>query len=441
MATKPEPKLFFLTGRLKWGGISPYWVKPDNEAEYQKEIERADFVVDNDLKTRRLDNSSTVTQDLQDLKDYLLEPYFRAAQKAKHFQNNYFRQQWILVAGTFLTVIVSTAVFVISPSANATSTTSPTATPPISSLTPAAEVTAEADAVQAATEEGAASSLPTPNEARIAGIFTAIVTFITTIVTYLSQAQRPQYNWYLWRTVTEELRRHYYFYLAHVPPYHTSDSAEVLEVNAVQIETQQEQPQQGEAAEIPPRGQHSEADIQALINLYRAKRVQAQNDFYEDRIAENKKNAFFVSMAGVVLIAMATLLSSINVVIGLPIIILLIALLPVLASLLVSFEKIYGWGRQISLYEDAQKRLKIDNTIPPAAGRKPSRPYHDVFMDFVSSVENTLKSEMNQWGQNVLRDGTNLTSLSAEEALDLALSKSNLNKAQVESVREAFKAK
>jgi hypothetical protein len=79
---------------------------------------------------------------------------------------------------------------------------------------------------------------------------------LSTIVTYLSQTQRPQYNWYLWRTVTEELRRHYFLYLAHLPPYHVPDSAEILELNVAQIETQQTQ--QDKQATTPedtaPRG-------------------------------------------------------------------------------------------------------------------------------------------------------------------------------------------
>jgi hypothetical protein len=45
-------------------------------------------------------------------------------------------------------------------------------------------------------------------------------------------------------------------------------------------------------------------------------------------------------------------------------------------------------------------------------------------MDYVS-VENTLRSEMNQWGQNVLKDGSMCPPV-CQETLEMALAKSTL---------------
>jgi hypothetical protein len=435
MATKSQPKLFFLNGRLQMRGIPKKWDKPDSEAQYEKQIKASDFLIEDDLKTYTLDASPTVKEDVQDLRRLLLEPFFRSNQKAKHYQNDYFKQQWILVMGTFLTAMIATFTVIFNPAIPANTSINQ----------PVAEATAESTATTGQDTSGG-FSFPTVNvtpsdAARMAGVVTAIITFVTTIVTYQSQAQKPQYNWHLWRTVAEELRRHYFLYLAHLPPYHTIDSAEVLERSAAQIETQQlqEEKQGATTPEQPPRTAHSEADAQSLVRLYRAKRVQVQHDFYENRIAEYEINANFVTSAGVALVAFATLLSTINASLGSQVIVLLIALLPVIASLLVSFEKIYGWVRQGALYNDAFKRLKIDNTIPPVEGKSSIRPYHEVLTDFVSSVEGTLKSEMNQWGQNVLQDSSNVGALSAQETLEMALSKSKLAPEQMDIVRQMFK--
>jgi hypothetical protein len=436
MAKKSGPKLFFLTGRLQLRGIPKRWEKPDTEAKYEKQIKGSDFLVEEDLKTYGLDTSPTVKEDVQDLRNLLLEPFFRANQKAKHYQNDYFRQQWILVLGTFLTAVIATFTVIFNP-----------ATPMTASDTPQ---TVQATAEATATAEGATSdsgvTLPTisvspTDAARGAGVITAIITFVTSIVTYQSQAQKPQYNWHLWRTLAEELRRHYFLYLSHLPPYQNADYAEVLERSAAQIETQQSQEEKQGATSSSQglRTPHTEAEAQALVRLYRNKRVQIQHDFYENRIAEYELNANFVTAAGVVLVALATFLSTLNAYLGSQVIILLIALLPVIASLLVSFEKIYGWVRQVSLYSDAYRRLKIDNTIPPVEGKASPRPYHEVLTDFVSSVENTLKSEMSQWGQNVLQDGSNIGALSAQDTLEMALAKSKLDPQQMEIVRQMFK--
>lgn len=406
MATKSKPKFFFMSGRLKWRGVPKEWEIPANDTDYEAQIKASDFIVPDDLEAFRLSGSRTVQQDLGDLKKILLKAYFPSNQKAKHYQNDYFLKQTILVVGTFFTSLVATATVVF----NSTQ---------LESL-----------------------GLTSASIIRTAGVITAVVTFVTTVVAYLVQSQRSQYNWYLWRTVTEELRRHYFLYLAHLPPYHTIDCAEELESNVAQIKTQAPpDKRQAATAEVTePRKQHSNPDMANLIDLYRTKRVAVQSSFYEARIEESKKNAGFVSFSGVALVALATLLSAVNSVFGSQFIVFFIALLPVIAALLVLFEKIYAWGRQVILYDEALKRLTIDDTIPPVPGHRIRRSNAEIFMAYVSAVENTLQTEMNQWGQSVLKDGASAPVLSAQETLELALSKSNLSKDQIDDIHKIFNA-
>jgi uncharacterized protein DUF4231/conflict system pore-forming effector with SLATT domain len=429
MAKSSRPKLFFVARMPKWRGIPEQWEKPENDDAYQERIKKSDFIVQEDLEQFGLNQSKTIIADLQDLHEYVLERYFRSDQKAKHYQNDYLRQQWILIIGTFITALVTTLTFAITPST--------ASLPSTSSGASATAAVAPGSPADTDVPSGAITSIPTSSTAKSVGIVTAIVTFITTIVGFMSQSHRPQYNWHLWRTVTEDLRRHYFLYLAHLPPYDTSEAHEILEANAVQLETQGE-PSPPAADTVQPRERHSDTDIPTLIRLYRVKRVEVQQKFYEARQQEYTRNANFVAFTSVILVALATLLSTINVVIGWPLIVLIIALLPVLATLLATFEKVYGWSRQISLYEDAFKRLSRDNTIPPAVGHTPSRPYLDILLDFVSSVETTLKSETSQWGQNVVKDDSNTTNLSAAETLEMALAKSNLNTQQLDEIRRIF---
>ncbi|MBZ0302404.1 MAG: DUF4231 domain-containing protein [Anaerolineae bacterium] len=436
MADKPQFKfmeLFFLARRPKLGGMPEEWIEPSQPEQFDAQIVRSDFVIESELAGFNLAGSAIVKQDLQDLRIYLLKAYFRSNTRAKFQQNRYFLQQWILVLGTFLTALVAALTFTVNPGA------------PAAAVRDAAGAAAEVTAVPGAedipppAQEEVVPNLPTTTQARISGIITAIATFVTTIVSSRAQGDQAQYNWYLQRTVTEELRRHYFLFLAHLPPYHTENYAEVLESNVVQIERQLDQRGGStEATEAPPRNPHTEDELQALVDLYRAKRVQVQTVFYDARIKENAYNADFVSTVGVILVAGATLLSTLNIVLGAPVLILFIALLPVFAALLVSFEKIYGWGRQITLYKNALDRLSVDNTIPPAIGRRPRTTYLQVFIDYVTAVENTLQNEVSQWGQAVLKDGSNVSSLSAKETLDLALAKSNLPPDQIEIVRQMF---
>ena len=87
MAKKTSPKLFFMAGKIKWRGIPKGWEKPEEEAAYDALIKQSDFIVESDLQEFSLADSKTVKQDIQTMKKVLLEPYFRAAQNANHFQN------------------------------------------------------------------------------------------------------------------------------------------------------------------------------------------------------------------------------------------------------------------------------------------------------------------------------------------------------------------
>jgi hypothetical protein len=93
MAKFSRPRLFFVARMPKWRGVPELWERPENEHDCQKRIKGSDFIVQEDLEQYGLSQSETIEADLRDLNQYILERYFRSDQKAKHYQNDYLRQQ------------------------------------------------------------------------------------------------------------------------------------------------------------------------------------------------------------------------------------------------------------------------------------------------------------------------------------------------------------
>lgn len=144
------------------------------------------------------------------------------------------------------------------------------------------------------------------------------------------------------------------------------------------------------------------ADAQALLQLYLTQRIDHQAKFYQARIEENERNSDFTYTISLIIVIGASLLASLNSLLGsIPLLSLFVAIMPIFAGLFASFERIYGWDRQLTLYRGALRQLRQNRTIPPARP-KANHDYATTLRQLVSAGENTLGLEGSQWGQPVL---------------------------------------
>ena len=330
----PISQLFLIKRRPKWD-IPAVWVKPTDSTIFDKQIADSDFIVDADVVAANL-QKTIVPENLRDLKDFLLDHFFEANQQSKHYQNLYFRNQWILIFGSsFTALFTALSVFV---------NTTPVApsnvqSPPVTEQT--LEVTAEPSAAPPST--AAFETAPKPNTTW-AGLLMAALAVVIGIFTALNQIGQPQTQWYKMRKIAEELRHHYFLYLMHLPPYDCADRIEVLESNGIEIK-QNRQSLEGDKGDAmsPTPLVLDDAATQELINLYRDKRLTRQYMYYRDAAIEYKRNAEFVRVGSIIIATLPPLFSAISIMLNSPLLVTVaLALLPVFGALLSSFEKIYG---------------------------------------------------------------------------------------------------
>lgn len=207
------PKIFFMNpSRLPKVFYPQSWNELTGEA-LQRKIKEEGFIAKADFDDYpALMDVEPFNQEIQELEELLIKPYFIASQKAKFFQNMHFLYQWVLVIGAFVTTLFATVAVTVN--------TSPLIIDPSN---PSSIVINNPEAV---VNRGIVKA---------SSIATALVSFVTTIITAYLRNRQPQYEWYSWRRVTEELRRHYFMYLTHLAPYDKPDRVEVLERNVVQI--------------------------------------------------------------------------------------------------------------------------------------------------------------------------------------------------------------
>ncbi|MBZ0275588.1 MAG: hypothetical protein K8I60_05565, partial [Anaerolineae bacterium] len=81
-------QLFFIKRFPKFFGGDPEdWSQPEDDAEYQKHIDREGFVSAAHWKEDDLTQHPVVLQDIKDLEQHLLPIFFSFGQKARHYQN------------------------------------------------------------------------------------------------------------------------------------------------------------------------------------------------------------------------------------------------------------------------------------------------------------------------------------------------------------------
>jgi hypothetical protein len=199
---------FFFKRRPKLR-MSKEWARPPQE-EYIHKLHQEGFLTRQNWQEDDLGEYPLVTQDLADLEEYLLPTFWEFNQKAKYYQNNFYKFQWVFMLGAFLTTVFAVL------------------TGYYGGLT--------GDEVR--------FFLITTSKQTMVDIFgflTAIISAVTSYYTVLSNRHEPRKRWAGYRRLTEELRMMYFKFLSRVAPFDRENRLDMLRKSVLEIRRQEQE--------------------------------------------------------------------------------------------------------------------------------------------------------------------------------------------------------
>ncbi len=186
---------------------------------------------------------------------------------------------------------------------------------------------------------------------------------------------------------------------------------------------------------------HDRHDVELLYRIYVDKRINSQADFYKSRVRENQSNANFTFTFSTAVMTLSAFVATVSAVISSPIFSLLSAILPALAALLAAFRQLYGWERQISIYQDALMGLERVKLMTPDKDRMPLVDLQSIYPQLVTGGEEVFTGEVNQWGQFVQNADKQAAEDTTDERVTNALmSDLQLSDEQIETIRKIVAA-
>ncbi len=187
--------------------------------------------------------------------------------------------------------------------------------------------------------------------------------------------------------------------------------------------------------------QHDRHDIELLYKIYLEKRLNSQADFYKTRVRENQSNANFTFTFSTAVMSLSAFVATVSAVVSSPIFSLLSAILPALAALLAAFRQLYGWERQISIYQDALMGLERVKLLAPEKDRIALADLSTIYPNLVNSGEQVFTGEVNQWGQFVQNADKNAAEESPDTQVTNALMADlRLSDEQIDTIRKIMAA-
>jgi hypothetical protein len=186
---------------------------------------------------------------------------------------------------------------------------------------------------------------------------------------------------------------------------------------------------------------HDRRDVELLYRIYVDKRINSQADFYKSRVRENQSNANFTFTFSTAVMTLSAFVATVSAVISSPIFSLMSAILPALAALLAAFRQLYGWERQISIYQDALMGLERVKLMTPDKDRMPLADLASIYPQLVTGGEEVFTGEVNQWGQFVQNADKQAAEDTTDERVTNALmSDLQLSDEQIETIRKIVAA-
>jgi hypothetical protein len=374
--------LFFVKRRPRWN-VPRTYDPPTTPEAFNNALREHGFITEDDIaeylgrvkpampNTNRVtaQDFATVRKDLEFLHspDFIGQ-YFQNEQESAHYQNVYYGYQWWFAIFAILTTI-------------STVLTLSVADQPAQS---AARVTT----------------------AVLAAVAGAAATFLSTRM----RSVQPQRRWYAARRRTEALRSHYFLYFAHSRPYRGTDYqrqrrllSTVAQISTIgKLVSSTAEINAASTDEVASAtSEHEEWETEFVKDSYIRRRFDRQIAWYRARVLEFETNSSFTTLTAGIMLSMTSVISVFSAFNEGEVFQVLIAVLPGVAATFVSVQQIYGWDRQIALYEDTLIRLndvkimlKLDD---------PTVDNEREVAEAVVAAEMVFTSESDQWGQDVLQ--------------------------------------
>jgi len=199
----------FLFRRRPLWSMSKEWVRPPQD-QYQQLLHWEGFISSNHWTSDNIADYPLVKQDIADLEEYLMPVFWDFNQKAKYYQNNYYKYQWVFMLGAFFTTIMAVL----------------------------AGYFGGLDAPESRFLFIVAS---TEFWVQTFGVLTAIVSAITSYYTLLSNQGEPRKRWSSYRRLTEELRMTYFKFLSRTDPFDHEDRVDKLRKRVLDLRRQEQE--------------------------------------------------------------------------------------------------------------------------------------------------------------------------------------------------------
>jgi Protein of unknown function (DUF4231)/SMODS and SLOG-associating 2TM effector domain 1 len=357
--------LFHLRPRMR--GISFDWDKPFDEEAYQKLIDDEGFISTKLWDADDINQYPVVATDIKDLENHLLPTFFEFNQKSQYYKNRFYLYQWLFLWGAFFIIVFASvsAIYTIPPGA--------------------APVFDNVQAVQ-----------------QFFSSLTAIIGATTAFFIALSYRGDPQEQWGQARFLGEGLRRQYYLYLSHLPPFDKPDRLNKLRETALNARLAEREKSSNQADDrlsaIILRPEHEARDIELLYRVYQQKRIQSQIAYYEQQNRINRLNTNFTLSVPALLITLASLVAVVSASGGSSWLTVISAVLPAFALLLVSFRQFYAWERQKKIYDDCLAGFDKLSLALNDIGQIDKNDFVQIYPQIVLETEKIINAEVSQLG-------------------------------------------
>jgi len=193
------------------------WTRPEDEEAYQEALYWEGFVTPDFWDVEDLTQYPAITQDLDDLEEYLMPSFWEYNQKARFYQRNYYFYQWVFIIGAFLTTVFG-------------------------AMTTYFTTEAGAAVVLFGVSFDTVNFFGWETDWTMVAMFsfmTTIVSAITSYFTLLSNQGEPRKRWANYRRLTEELRMLYFKFISRLPPYDKLNRVDRLRRRVIEIREQE----------------------------------------------------------------------------------------------------------------------------------------------------------------------------------------------------------
>jgi len=385
---------------------------------------------------------SIIRKDVATLNSVLIRTYIEEDHSAGYWQNQYFLFQWVFtLLALFVTICAAlTTIYSVSPVLainDSTGEITGASNADVTDITAQVAVEPEGENAPASPQDALASEANTrENAARIFGLLTTVAGATATAFVYIYNRERPRKRWYEHRRNAESLRKQYFLYLMHMPPYDNVRHRFVLETMVLRIHEGNANKDSVPANSAPRKPEHTRDDSDALIRAYYDLRLIEQMRFYNKRAQENDFNLDITMLMTLLIPLLVTILAALNLLAPSTFLGWLTIILPSFAALFATFQRVYDWETQHATYKSTYAGLQVAKHIDPVdptdtAGEKLKEP-RTILLELVDGVERELNKEADQWGTAAAE---NETELSAEQIIEAFKKKAESSEDEIEALR------